>query len=281
MSRRNPQSRSPLPGNGERPTILVTNDDGIHSPGLHALAEAVAPLGDVWILAPDRERSAISHSFTMNHPLRARTIAPQTIILDGTPADCVMFSLRGFLDKPPQLVLAGINRGPNLGEDTIYSGTVAAAHEAYLCGACGVGISLEHPTTRGADDYDFASAARFAATLAGIILDRGLPQGTFLNVNIPHLPWEELQGVAITRLGQRVYHDVIVQRTDPQGNDYFWIGGNPPTWVQAEGTDFHALEEKKISVTPLGQDLTQHHAIPELDRWSLTLPDGDPPASAE
>ena len=280
MSRITPKPR-PAPPSKDRPVILVTNDDGIHSPGLYALAEAAAPLGDVWIMAPDRERSAVSHSFTMNHPLRARTIAPQTIILDGTPADCVMFSLRGFLEKPPQLVLAGINRGPNLGEDTIYSGTVAAAHEAYLCGACGVGISLEHFSARGGVEYDFNPAARFAGMLAKRILERGLPEGTFLNVNVPHIPWEEIQGVAITRLGQRVYHDVIVQRTDPQGNDYFWIGGNPPTWVKAEDTDFHALEERKISVTPLGQDLTQHHAIPELDRWSLSLDPGEPNGSAD
>ncbi len=269
-----PKSHSRTKQQGNRPIILVTNDDGIHSPGLQALAEAVSDLGDLWVLAPDRERSGVSHSFTINHPIRAKKIAPQTIIIDGTPADCVMFAMRGFLEKQPDIVLSGINCGPNLGEDTIYSGTVAAAREAFLCGAWGIGFSVEHYAARGADTFDFTATARAARLITKAIIDRGLPEGSFLNINVPHIPWEELQGIAITRLGQRVYHDVIARRVDPQGNEYYWIGGDPPTWVPAEGTDFHAIGENKISITPLGKDFTQHNAIDELDRWELNLGDG-------
>ncbi|MEW6238724.1 MAG: 5'/3'-nucleotidase SurE, partial [Candidatus Omnitrophota bacterium] len=252
----------------KRPIILVTNDDGIHSPGLSALAESLKTVGEVWVIAPDRERSAVSHSFTMNHPIRAHRLEERVYVLDGTPADCVMFGLRGFLEKPPQLVASGINRGPNLGIDTVYSGTVAAAHEGHLCGAPSFAISMNIPAQPG--EYRYETGARFAAILANAILARHMPDGSFFNVNVPALPWQELKGVSITRLGQRIYRDRIIKRLDPQGRDYYWIGGEEPTWVQAEGTDFHALETNKISVTPLGHDFTQFHAIPELDLWNLS-----------
>ncbi|MGI6455537.1 MAG: 5'/3'-nucleotidase SurE [bacterium] len=255
--------------NEKKPQILVVNDDGIHAPGLKALAESLRSLGDVWIIAPDRERSGVSHSFTMYQPIRAQKVGDQTYIIDGTPTDCVMFGTRGFLENPPDLVAAGINNGPNLGIDTVYSGTVAAAHEGHLSGVPSFAISMDVPLQR--DFYHFETAARFAPMIAKKILEHKLPAGCFLNINVPNLPWEELQGVAVTRLGQRVYHDRVIRRTDPQGKEYFWIGGEKPTWIQAEGTDFHALEEKKISVTPLGQDFTQFHAIPELDKWGVQL----------
>ncbi len=249
--------------------ILVTNDDGIHSPGIRTLAETLQELGEIWIIAPDRERSAVSHSFTMNHPIRVNSLDQQTFIIDGTPADCVMFGTRGFLEHTPDLVVSGINRGPNLGIDTVYSGTVAAAHEGHLCGIASIAISMNYPDD--GQTYLFEIGATFAKILAKSILSKHMPDGTFLNVNVPNLPWRELKGIAITRLGQRVYHDRIIKRIDPQGKEYFWIGGDPPTWVKAEGTDFHALEENKISVTPLGQDFTQFHSIAELDRWNLSL----------
>jgi len=257
---------------GYRPCILVTNDDGIHSPGLHALADELRTVADVFIIAPDREQSAVSHSFTMTRPLRATRMNETTTIIDGTPADCVMFGTKGFLERLPELLMAGINRGANLGHDTIYSGTVAAAHEGHLSGLPSVAISLVAPETeQGNQEFDFRAAARFGRLLACEILSRGLPPGVFLNVNVPHVPWEKLRGVAITRLGERRYHDKLIKRTDPMGQEYYWIGGDAPTWVKAEGTDFHALEENKISITPLGQDMTQFHAIPELDRWELSL----------
>ena len=259
------------PGEG-KPCILVTNDDGIHSPGIHALADALRPIADVYIIAPDREQSAVSHSFTMTRPLRVTRIDDFTTTIDGTPADCVMFGTKGFLDRLPDLLMAGINRGANLGHDTIYSGTVAAAHEGHLSGLPSVAISLVHPDSEGrSQEFDFSAAARFAAMLASEIFKRGMPSGAFLNVNVPHIPWEQIRGAAITRLGERRYHDRLIKRIDPMGRDYYWIGGDPPTWVNAEGTDFHALEENKISITPLGQDMTQFHAIPELDRWGLSL----------
>ncbi len=253
----------------KKPRILVTNDDGIHSPGIVSLAEALSEVGEVWIIAPDRERSAVSHSFTMNHPIRIIQLKERTYIMDGTPADCVMFGTRGFLEHTPDLVASGINRGPNLGMDTVYSGTVAAAHEGHLCGFPAFAISMN--VAEPGDPYHFETGALFAKMLAKAILARHMPDGTFLNVNVPNLPWEQLNGVAITRLGQRVYRDKIIKRVDPQGKEYYWIGGDPPTWVKAEGTDFHALEKNKISVTPLGQDFTQFHAITELDRWNLSL----------
>ncbi len=255
--------------NKQNPRILVTNDDGIHSPGLDQLARSLEAIGEVWIIAPDRERSAVSHSFTMNHPIRLQKLEERVFTIDGTPADCVMFGTRGFFDQPPDLVASGINRGPNLGIDTVYSGTVAAAHEGHLCNVPSFAISMNNPTSPG--DYQFETGARFAAILARAMLSHHMPDGCFLNVNVPNIPWEELQGVSITRLGQRIYHDRIIKRHDPQGREYYWIGGEEPTWVKAEGTDFHALEEDKISVTPLGQDFTQFHAIPELDRWNLSL----------
>jgi len=252
-----------------RPRILVTNDDGIHSPGLSALADAMREIGEVIIIAPDRERSAVSHSFTMNHPIRVQSLGESVWVIDGTPADCVMFGTRGFLESPPNLVASGINRGPNLGIDTVYSGTVAAAHEGHLHTVPSFAISMDVP--HESEGYHFETGARFARILAENILSRKMPDGSFLNVNVPNCPWDQIRGVAITRLGQRIYRDQIIRRVDPQGKDYYWIGGESPTWVKSEGTDFHALEEDKISVTPLGADFTQFHAIPELDRWNLGL----------
>lgn len=255
----------------KKPLILVTNDDGIHSDGIQILARKLEDAGEVWIIAPDRERSAVSHSFTMNHPIRITKLAERTYISDGTPSDCVMFGTRGFLEQQPDLVVSGINRGPNLGIDTVYSGTVAAAHEGHLCGIPSIAISMNIAGPDG--HYYFETGAKFALILAKEMLSRRIPDGSFVNVNVPNMPWDQLQGVAITRLGQRIYHDRLIKRTDPQGKDYFWIGGDAPSWVKAEGTDFHALEENKITVTPLGADFTQFHAIPEYDRWNLRLDD--------
>lgn len=255
--------------NKDQPVILVTNDDGIHSQGLHILAEHLESIGTVWVFAPDRERSAVSHSLTMNQPLRSTQVRDRVYMLDGTPADCVVFGVKGFLSEPPDLVVSGINRGPNLGNDVIYSGTVAGAHEGHLCGIPSFAVSLD--VTKVNPQIRFATAAQCSMILARQILDGELPDGTFLNMNVPNCEFDELDGVSITRLGQRVYHDVLEKRTDPQGREYFWIGGSPPSWVPAEGTDFHAIEERRVSITPLGQDFTQFHAIPELDRWGLQM----------
>ncbi|MBZ0258497.1 5'/3'-nucleotidase SurE [bacterium] len=253
--------------------ILVTNDDGIHSPGLTVLANALEALGEVWIIAPDRERSAVSHSFTMNHPIRAHELRDRVYMIDGTPADCVMFGTRGFLDFKPDLVASGINRGPNLGIDTVYSGTVAGAHEGHLNNVPSFAISLNLVVP--GEKQHFETAGELACVIAKDMLSKHMPDGTFLNVNVPNLPFDKLKGIAATRLGERVYRDVIIQRKDPQGKEYYWIGGETPTWVEAEGTDFHAIEDGKVSVTPLGHDFTQFHAIAEIDKWNMDLKNAD------
>lgn len=246
--------------------ILATNDDGIHSDGIHVLAEALAPLGEVHIVCPDRERSAVSHSFTMHSPLRARRVRERVMILDGTPTDCVMFAIMGYLPGKPDLVVSGINNGPNLGDDVIYSGTVAAAHEGKIMGIPSFAISLN---CRFSDDAEpsarhLETAGRLAERLARHVLAHGLPPSTFLNVNVPNLPWEKLAGVRITKLGQRVYNDGIIWRKDPHGKDYFWIGGEEPSWVREPGTDFAALEADMVSITPLGQSLTHFSTLRDL-----------------
>ena len=246
--------------------ILVTNDDGIHARGIHVLAEAMAELGEVHIICPDRERSAVSHSFTMHSPLRVRRIDERIMVLDGTPTDCVMFAILGYFEEKPDLVISGINNGPNLGDDVIYSGTVAAAHEGKIMGIPSFAISLN---CRFGDDSPLGSkhvetAGRVARVLAERILAAGLPPSTFLNVNVPNVPPEELRGVRITKLGQRVYNDRIIWRKDPMGKDYFWIGGEEPTWIEEPGTDFEALLSGCVSVTPLGQSLTHFTTLAEL-----------------
>ncbi|MBE7559555.1 5'/3'-nucleotidase SurE [bacterium] len=266
--------------------ILVTNDDGIHSPGIHLLAETLSALGEVHIVCPDRERSAVSHSFTMHSPLRVRKVRERVMILDGTPTDCVMFAILGYFEGKPDLVVSGINNGPNLGDDVIYSGTVAAAHEGKIMGIPSFALSLN---CRFSDDGDPAAryletAGRFALHLSRHILAHGLPPSTFLNVNVPNVPWEHLRGVAVTKLGQRLYNDSIIWRKDPHGKDYFWIGGEEPSWVREPGTDFAALEQNLVSITPLGQSLTHFttmHHLSGIDFASLGLSQVSPGADSE
>lgn len=249
------------------PRILITNDDGIHSPGLTLLAKALEAVGEVWVIAPDRERSAISHAITINHPIRMHRLRERVYICDGTPADCVLLGVRGFLEDPPHLVISGINRGPNLGIDTNYSGTVAGAHEGRLCGVPSFAISLN--VTKTEEKLHFETAARFSSQLAADILERGLPDDIFLNVNVPNIPFDELNGVAIAKLGQRIYRDVVVRRTDPQGRDYYWIGGDPPTWAEDEDDDFHAILQNRVSITPLGRDFMKEEAFESMQTWTL------------
>ena len=254
--------------------ILVTNDDGIHSRGIHALAKALEPLGEVWIIAPDRERSAVGHSFTMNHPIRAKRIKPRVVITDGTPTDCVMFGVLGYLDKKPDMILSGINQGPNLGDDVTYSGTVAAALEGVMLGVPSVAFSLstgKRPSNGEEEIQHFDSAARFARLLTERLFAGALPPKTFLNVTVPNVPLEDVRGVAVTRLGKRIYQDRVIRRIDPQGKDYYWIGGEEPSWEREEGTDFQAIEENKISITPISFDLTNHQALADLQQWGRVL----------
>jgi 5'-nucleotidase len=250
--------------------ILVTNDDGIGAEGIRALAKAMETLGNVTIMAPDREQSATSHALTLHRPLRIRKISERELSVDGTPTDAVLLGVHGFLKERPALVVSGINHGPNMGNDVLYSGTVAAASEGTFLGIPSVAISL---ATWG--PADFGPPARVARTLVAQLLRRGLPARTCLNVNVPAIPWDEIKGVKVTRLGKRVYRDVIVEKTDPRGKLYYWIGGEDPTWEADDHSDFNAVNEGFVSVTPLLLELTDTKAILDMERWGLKLAGSD------
>jgi 5'-nucleotidase len=246
--------------------ILVTNDDGIHAPALMQLKQALEPLGDVIIVAPDRNQSATSHSLTLHRPFRIQQHGEGLFSVDGTPTDCVVAAWYGLLEEHPQLVVSGINHGPNMGEDVFYSGTVAAAIEGSLQGAHAIAASL---VTKELADY--RAPAQYVAQLAKTVIDKGLPRRGLLNVNIPHRPWDQVRGVRVTRLGNRVYRDTLVRKVDPRGRDYYWIGGEDPVWEPQEGTDFHAVHTGYVSVTPLSLDLTDASSLDELRRWNLSI----------
>jgi 5'-nucleotidase len=244
--------------------ILLTNDDGVHAPALARLQLELSALGRVTIVVPDRDQSATSHSLTLHRPLRIHRHDGERFSVDGTPTDCVLIAYYGLLDHRPDLVVSGINHGPNMGEDVFYSGTVAAAIEGAMQGAPAIAVSL---VTR--QPADFIEPARFVARLAQEVVRRGIPPKQVLNVNLPHRPWAEIRGLRLTRLGNRVYRDSIVRKTDPRGRDYYWIGGQDPVWEPGEGTDFHAVHEGWISVTPMSLDLTNHRAVEEMEQWNL------------
>ncbi|MGK2859694.1 MAG: 5'/3'-nucleotidase SurE [Thermoanaerobaculia bacterium] len=239
------------------PRILVTNDDGIYSEGLAKLAEAVRPLGDVVIVAPDREQSAASHALTLNRPLRLQEISEDRWIVDGTPTDCVNLALLHlFRDKRPDLVISGINFGPNMGDDVTYSGTISAAFEGSLLNVPSIAFSAfigEH--------FDFAPCAAFAAKLVAEALELHRDPRIILNVNFPDPPFG---GVRVTKLGRREYVVGVIERLDPRGRKYYWIGGEPPVWYEGEGTDIEAVMKGLVSITPLHLDMTHHPSIASL-----------------
>ncbi len=247
--------------------ILITNDDGIDADALAPLAEALAPLGDVDIIVPERNWSGASHSITLFRPLRVRPTKLRSghpaFMTDGSPTDCVRLAVLGFLKHRPDIVVSGINRGANMGDDITYSGTVAAAMEGILSNIPSIAISI------GAfgGDIDYGAAASFAALLARNILDRGFAPDTLLNVNVPPLPRDQIAGVEVTRLGKRTYRDQLVERLDPYGNPYYWVGGPAVSGEAEEGTDVAAMGAGKISVTPIALDLTTRALLEELARW--------------
>lgn len=248
--------------------ILVTNDDGVHSPGITALAQGLACLGRVVVVAPDRERSAVGHALTLQRPLRAERIRPDVYAVDGTPTDCVGLGICGLLDQRPGLVVSGINKGGNLGDDITYSGTVAAAMEATLMGVPAFAISLE------SGPYaleDFSTAASVSVLMARHILEKGLPQDTFLNVNVPR---GSFGGIVLTRQGKRRYEELVEEKVDPRGRTYYWLGGGDPGFVDAEGTDLHMVHRGRVSVTPLHLDLTNYRSFAELSTWKLEQVEG-------
>jgi 5'-nucleotidase len=247
--------------------ILITNDDGIDSDALPPLSDALAKVGDVDIIVPERNWSGASHSITLFRPLRVRPTklrgGQPAYMTDGSPTDCVRLAVLGFLKHRPDLVVSGINRGANMGDDITYSGTVAAAMEGLLSNIPSIAISVG---AYGAD-IDFEPSASFAALLARNILDRGFAPDTFLNVNVPPLPRDQIAGVEVTRLGKRTYRDQLVERLDPYGNPYYWVGGPAVTGEAEDGTDVAAVGAGKISVTPITLDLTNHDLLEELARW--------------
>lgn len=247
--------------------ILVSNDDGIRAAGIRALEAALAPLGELWVIAPDREQSAASHSLSLYRPLRVEKIDDRHFSVDGTPTDAVNLAINGIMPRKPDLVVSGINHGGNLGDDVTYSGTVSAAMEGTLLGVPSIAVSL---VTH--DAPDFSAAAAFSARMARAVSERGIPPDTLININVPALPASELRGYRITRQGKRRYGDAIVEHFDPRGRKYYWIGGEDLGFVPAEGTDCTAVADGFISVTPLHLDLTNYASIAAINELKPEWP---------
>ncbi len=243
--------------------ILVTNDDGVHAPGLAALASALEELGDVYVVAPDREQSAVGHALTLHRPLRVTILGERRFSVNGTPSDCVNLAVLGLLPERPVLVAAGINHGSNLGDDVTYSGTVSAAMEGTLLGVPSMAVSQVDPETAGLE-----GAQAVAKLVASRVLVEGLPSKTLLNINVPAGP---LAGIRMTRLGHRVYQEKVVRETDPRGLPYYWIGAGPPVWSEDEASDIAAVHRRLASVTPLHMDLTHHGALQRMAEWDGAL----------
>ena len=261
----------PLHDWSTRPKILVTNDDGVESRGLLALKQALDTIGDTTVVAPDTNQSAVGHQKTLMRPLRVRerTLGDGSLgySVDGSPTDAVSLAFLGYFGHGFDLVAAGINYGANLGDDITYSGTVSAAMEAVINGCPAFAISqeyYEHP--------DFGLATVAAEIVARNILEHGLSRGELVNVNVPATTVEECEGIEITRLGRRVYQDQLVERLDPRGIPYFWIGGPPPSGLAIEGTDFHAVINRRIAITPIHLDLTGRRLLRRLSTWAWPSP---------
>ncbi|RPI97105.1 MAG: 5'/3'-nucleotidase SurE [Chloroflexi bacterium] len=250
--------------------ILVTNDDGVNAPGLLALSQAMRALGKVTVIAPDRNWSASGHVKTLERPLRVKVAiladGSHAMATDGAPSDCVALAVLGLIPEAVDIVVSGINGGENVGHDLTYSGTVTAAMEGAITGLPSVAVSLDvPPTLEGALNY--GPAAAIAQKVVANVIANGLPDGILLNVNVPYLPLDEIRGVQVTRQGLRIYKDALVERTDPRGRLYYWIGGEAPGGVPEEGTDIGALNAGYVSVTPVHLDMTAHQAAKQLREW--------------
>ena len=243
--------------------ILLTNDDGIHSAGLQALAAQMQSLGRVVVVAPDRERSAVGHALTLHSPLRAEEVTKDRWAVSGTPTDAVSLAICSLLKEKPDLVVSGINKGGNMGDDLTYSGTVAAAMEATLMGVPAIAVSL---ASKSFKFDDFLAAACVAKQLAVTVLEHSLPADTFLNINVPD---RKPLGIRLTRQGKRIYQDAVIEKVDPRGRSYYWIGAGELGFQNLTGTDFHAVHNGFVSVTPLHLDLTNYAAMDRLRQWQL------------
>lgn len=243
-------------------SIVVSNDDGVHAPGLAVLAAALAPLGRVTVVAPDRNRSGASNSLTLDTPVRVNRLPNGFLYVNGTPTDCVHLAITGLLDEAPDLVVSGINKGANLGDDVLYSGTVAAAMEGRFLGRPAIAVSIVE-----AEPQHYETAARVARLLVERMEDGTMPRDTLLNVNVPDVPWAELRGLRATRLGSRHRAEETVKMTDPRGNPVYWVGGPGAAADAGEETDFSAVAAGAVSVTPITVDLTRRDALTGLRRW--------------
>jgi 5'-nucleotidase len=242
--------------------ILLSNDDGYFAPGLAALAEALADLGQITVVAPERDYSGASNSLTLDRPLRVRQAANGFFHVNGTPTDCVHMAVTGLLDTAPDMVVSGVNHGANMGDDTLYSGTVAAATEGFLLGIPAIAVSL----VRESGDY-FATAARVARELVSALKAQPLPEPTLLNVNVPDMPYERLAPRQVTRLGKRHKAEPVIKSSNPRGDTVYWVGAAGAAQDAGPGTDFHAVEHGAVSITPLQIDLTHYAQLERLRGW--------------
>jgi 5'-nucleotidase len=254
------------------PTVLVTNDDGISSPGIKILAKSLKSLGDVYVVAPETEQSAVAHALTLHRPLKFEKVGNNTYFINGTPTDCIIIGVNKLLPEIPDIIVSGINNGANLGDNITYSGTVAAAIEGTLLGIPSIAISLVREDQNSGSLRKIASkfqaAADFARKLTVKVLDNGLPNDTLLNVNVPNSI--KIKGVKITKQGKLIYDNSIQELSDPRGREYYWIGGGIPQWESGKNTDFEAVQNDYISVTPVHLDLTNYEALKYLtEKWEM------------
>ena len=246
----------------KKPIILLTNDDGIKAKGIVALESEMSRLGEVWVVAPDKEQSATSHSITLTCPLRTRKLGSRVFSIDGTPTDAVMVAVYALMKKRPSLIISGINHGSNLGDDVTYSGTVAAAMEGTILRIPSIAVSMCNW-----EKGSFKAGARFVLMLSKLILKKGLPKDTFLNVNFPSR--KNLKDYRITELGRVSYRDVVIQQIDPRGQRYYWIGEQFPFTKAQDQSDFDAIKKGLVSITPLHLDMTNYVCMKELKKWKI------------
>ncbi|HMV17320.1 MAG TPA: 5'/3'-nucleotidase SurE [Zoogloea sp.] len=242
--------------------ILLSNDDGYFAPGLQALASALGDVGEISVVAPERDRSGASNSLTLDRPLSLRRAANGFHFVNGTPTDCVHLAVTGMLEQLPDIVVSGINHGANMGDDTIYSGTVAAATEGYLLGVPAIAMSLVSK-----EASDFSAAARIARELVARFIRQPVRQPTLLNVNVPDLPYDQIKGIRVTRLGKRHKAEPTIKSVTPRGETVYWVGAAGAAQDAGEGTDFHAVAHGYVSVTPLQIDLTHAGQIAPVQDW--------------
>ena len=254
------------------PTILVTNDDGISSQGIKTLSKVLKSVGDVYVVAPETEQSAVAHALTLHRPLKFQKVGRNAYFLNGTPTDCIIIAVKKLLPRPPDIIVSGINNGGNLGDDITYSGTVAAAMEGTILGIPSIAVSLVSDYAENGNYHKraskFRSSAEYVKTLTEKVLEKGMPEDTLLNVNVPDT--EKINGVKITKQGKLAYGSAIRELSDPRGRMCYWIGGGIPQWESGGNTDLDAVRNGYISVTPVHLDLTNYEALTFLEeKWEI------------